>query len=79
MVRFHFYIWLFDRNFENIFRAGAGKMELDREAAEKRAAWERLSAESKVTNWLVRHQYSIMFGGWLSACAVAGSLIWKNK
>jgi len=58
---------------------GAGKMELDREAAEKRAAWEHLSAQSKITNWLVRHQYSIMFGGWLGACAVAGNIIWKNK
>jgi len=58
---------------------GAGKMELDREAAEKRAAWAELSAQSKITNWLVGHQYSIMFGGWLGACAVAGSVIWKNK
>jgi len=54
-------------------------MELDREAAETRAAWERLSAQSKITSWLVRHQYSIMFGGWLTACAVAGNVIWKNK
>lgn len=58
---------------------GAGKMELDREAAEKRAAWDQLSAQSKITTWLVRHQYSIMFGGWLGACAIAGSIIWKNK
>jgi len=57
----------------------AGKLELEREAAEKRAAWEALSSRSRITNWLVGHQYSIMFGGWLSACAVAGSIIWKNK
>jgi hypothetical protein len=62
-----------------VCRFGAGKMELDREAAEKRAAWEQLSAQSKITTWLVRHQYSIMFGGWLGACAIAGSIIWKNK
>jgi len=54
-------------------------MELDREAAEKQAAWEELSARSKVTHWLVRHQYSIIFGGWLGTCAVAGNIIWKNK
>ena len=58
---------------------GAGQMELNREAAEKRAAWEQLSAQSKITNWLVRNQYSIMFGGWLGTCAVAGNIIWKNK
>jgi len=58
---------------------GAGKLEMDREAAEKRAAWEELSSRSKITSWVVRHQYSIMFGGWLGACAVAGNIIWKNK
>jgi len=58
---------------------GAGKLELDREAAEQRAAWKDLSTRRKVTKWLVNHQYSIMFGGWLGACAVAGSIIWKNK
>ena len=60
-------------------RVGVGKMELDREAAEKRAAWEELSSRSKITYWLVRHQYSIIFGSWLGACAVAGNIIWKNK
>ena len=30
-------------------RVGAGKMELDREAAEKRAAWEELSSKRKIT------------------------------
>jgi len=58
---------------------GAGKMELDREAAEKRAAWEELSAQNKITHWLVRHQYSIIFGSWLGTCAIAGNIIWKNK
>jgi len=58
---------------------GAGKMELDREAEESRAAWEELSAKKKIMKWLVGHQYSIMFSGWLASCAVAGSIIWKNK
>jgi len=58
---------------------GAGKMELDREAEERRVAWEQLSVQSKVMKWLVGHQYSIMFGGWLASCAVAGSIVWKNK
>jgi hypothetical protein len=70
---------IFERNLNAFFRVGAGKMELDREAAEKRAAWEELSSKSKITHWLVRHQYSIIFSSWLGACAVAGSIIWKNK
>jgi hypothetical protein len=62
-----------------LLRADAGKMELDREAEESRAAWEQLSAKKKIMKWVVGHQYSIMFGGWLASCAVAGSIIWKNK
>lgn len=60
-------------------RAGAGKMELDREAEEERAAWEELSTQKKVMKWIVGHQYSLMFGGWLTGCAVASSIVWKNK
>ena len=59
-------------------RSGAGKVELDREEKENREAWERLSKENKVQNWLVNHQYSIMAGSWVASCAVAGSIIWKN-
>jgi len=59
--------------------ADAGKMELDREAEESRTAWEELSTKKKIMKWVVGHQYSIMFGGWLASCAVAGSIIWKNK
>lgn len=54
-------------------------MEMDREAAESRAAWEALSSQSKISNWLIRHQYGVMFGGWLATSAVAGSIIWRNK
>lgn len=54
-------------------------MELDREAEEKRAAWEALSTRNKVTNWLIGHQYSVMLGGWLGTGAVAGTFIWRNK
>ena len=79
MVRLYLHCELLDRKLNAFVRSGAGKTELDREAAEKRAAWEQLSAESKVTDWLIRHQYSIMFGGWAGSCAVAGSIIWKNK
>lgn len=59
--------------------SGAGKMELDREAHEQQAAWDELSSQSKLKNWLVNHQYSIMLGGWVASCAVAGSIVWKNK
>lgn len=59
-------------------RSGVGKAELDREALETKEAWEKLSSESKVQNWLVNHQYSIMAGSWVASCAVAGSIIWRN-
>jgi len=65
--------------FDRAHWTGAGRMELDREAAEEGARWDALSMKEKIGDWGVRHQYSIIMGSWVLSMAVAGSIIAKDR
>lgn len=58
---------------------GAGKNEMDREAAAEQAKWDALSTGEKVRDWATRHQYSIILGSWALSMGVAGGIISRNK
>ncbi|EGN94433.1 hypothetical protein SERLA73DRAFT_144168, partial [Serpula lacrymans var. lacrymans S7.3] len=58
---------------------GAGKMELDKEAAEAEARWNALSTKEKVKSWAIQHQYSIILGSWALSIAAAGGIIARDK
>lgn len=58
---------------------GAGKMELDREAAEEEARWNALTTKEKIGDWATRHQYSIILGSWALSMAVAGGIISRDR
>lgn len=58
---------------------GAGRMELDRVAAEKEARWSALSVKQKVADWASRKQYAIIFGSWALSMAVAGAIVARDK
>ena len=60
-------------------RTGAGRIELDREAAEEQARWEALSTKAKIGDWASRHQYSIIVGSWVLSMAVAGGIISRDR
>ncbi|EIW75663.1 hypothetical protein CONPUDRAFT_65908 [Coniophora puteana RWD-64-598 SS2] len=58
---------------------GAGKNEMDREAAEEQARWESLTTGDKVSDWATRHQYSIILGSWALSLGIAGGIVARNK
>ncbi|KAG6334759.1 hypothetical protein ID866_4336 [Astraeus odoratus] len=58
---------------------GAGRMELDRAAAEEEARWRALPMKDKVADWAARHQYGIIFGSWALSMAVAGAIIARDR
>ncbi|KAG1883863.1 hypothetical protein F4604DRAFT_267077 [Suillus subluteus] len=65
--------------FDRAHWTGAGKMELEREAAEEEARWGALTTKEKIGDWATRHQYSIILGSWALSMAVAGSIISKDR
>lgn len=54
-------------------------MELERVAAEEREQWERLSLRQRVSNWAVRHQWSLIMGGWVTSVATAGFVLSRDR
>lgn len=65
--------------FDRAHWTGAGRMELDREAAETEARWKALSTKEKIGDWATRHQYSIIVGSWALSMAVAGGIIARDR
>lgn len=65
--------------FDRAHWTGAGKLELDREAAEEEARWGALTTKAKIGDWATRHQYSIILGSWALSMAVAGSIISRDR
>ncbi|KIJ62253.1 hypothetical protein HYDPIDRAFT_114736 [Hydnomerulius pinastri MD-312] len=65
--------------FDKASWTGAGRMELDRVAAEEDARWNTLSTGEKFRDWATRHQYSIIIGSWALSMAVAGAIISRDK
>lgn len=52
---------------------------LEEKQAREETHWQRLSASEKLKDWAVRHQYSLILGGWTASICVAGAVIWRNK
>ncbi|KAG1744497.1 hypothetical protein EDD22DRAFT_919326 [Suillus occidentalis] len=65
--------------FDRAHWTGAGKWELDREAAEEEARWNALTTKEKIGDWATRHQYSIILGSWVLSMAVAGGIISRDR
>lgn len=65
--------------FDRAHWTGAGKWELDREAAEEEARWKALTTKEKIGDWATRHQYSIILGSWVLSMAVAGGIISRDR
>ncbi|KAG1733925.1 uncharacterized protein EDB91DRAFT_1057155 [Suillus paluster] len=65
--------------FDRAHWTGAGRMELDREAAEAEAQWNALSTKQKIGDWASRHQYSIIVGSWVLSMAVAGGIVARDR
>ncbi|KAG2129553.1 uncharacterized protein EDB93DRAFT_1182289 [Suillus bovinus] len=65
--------------FDRAHWTGAGKVELDREAAEEEARWRALTTKEKIGDWATRHQYSIILGSWALSMAVAGGIISRDR
>lgn len=41
--------------------------------------WNRLSLGEKVKDWSLRHQYTLIMGGWAGSLGVAAAIISRNK
>ncbi|THG97614.1 hypothetical protein EW026_g4411 [Hermanssonia centrifuga] len=57
----------------------AGKEELDMIEARKREKWEKMGTGERVKDWMARHQYSVILGGWSGSMVVAFGAIMRNK
>ncbi|KII95288.1 hypothetical protein PLICRDRAFT_34127 [Plicaturopsis crispa FD-325 SS-3] len=57
---------------------GAGKAELEREAAERERRWQQLSLSRRITEWTVDHQYSLIVAGWALSVGIAGAVVWRR-
>lgn len=58
---------------------GAGKAELDKEAALAQARWDQLSTVDKAKDWAARHQYSIIGGSWVASMAIAFGIVARDR
>jgi hypothetical protein len=52
---------------------------LEERQAKEDMHWQQLSGTEKLKEWALRHQYSLIFGGWAASVCVAGAIIWRNK
>ncbi|KAK2465953.1 hypothetical protein APHAL10511_001594 [Amanita phalloides] len=58
---------------------GAGAQLLEERQKRDDMHWKMLSAKEKMVDWALRHQYSIIMGGWATSLCLAGAVIWRNK
>jgi len=52
---------------------------LDQKEAKEEARWENLDNTSKLKDWALRHQYSLILGGWVLGLGVAGAVLYRDK
>lgn len=42
-------------------------------------AWVAMSTKDKVADWVSRHEYTVILGGWVASIGVAGAIITRDK
>lgn len=52
---------------------------LEEKQVREETHWKQLSASEKMKDWAIRHQYSLIIGGWATSLCLAGAVIWRNK
>lgn len=52
---------------------------LDHKELEEHKRWSRLSLSEKVKDWSLRHQYTLIMGGWAGSLGLAAAVISRNK
>jgi hypothetical protein len=41
--------------------------------------WKQMTLSQKASDWVSRHEYSFILGGWALSLAIAGGIIWRDK
>lgn len=52
---------------------------LDQKELERMKQWDSLTLGQKIGDWSMRHQYTLIMGGWASSLGVAAAIISRNK
>ncbi|KAL0950150.1 hypothetical protein HGRIS_010146 [Hohenbuehelia grisea] len=52
---------------------------LEEKEVKEEARWESLDTSSKLKDWALRHQYSLIVGGWALSLGVAGAVLYRDK
>ncbi|KAJ7591466.1 hypothetical protein C8J56DRAFT_935644 [Mycena floridula] len=52
---------------------------LDQRQIKLEGKWEQMTTKDKMADWAVRHQYSLILGGWAVGIAVAGGIISRDR
>ncbi|KAF8676129.1 hypothetical protein AX14_004998 [Amanita brunnescens Koide BX004] len=58
---------------------GVSVQMLEEKQVREETHWKQLSASEKMKDWAIRHQYSLIIGGWATSLCLAGAVIWRNK
>jgi len=60
-------------------REGETTRVLDEKRLQEEQRWESLPLTEKLSDWVARHQYPVIFGGWALSLGVAGAIISRQK
>jgi hypothetical protein len=52
---------------------------LDERRLQEEKRWQSLPVKEKAADWVARHQYTVILGGWASSLGIAGAIISRNK
>ncbi len=52
---------------------------LDEQQLQQEKKWQALTLKDKIADWSVRHQYTIILGGWAGSLALAGAIISRDR
>ncbi|TFK43847.1 hypothetical protein BDQ12DRAFT_709523 [Crucibulum laeve] len=58
---------------------GEGVRILDEREHQLEKRWQEMSLKAKIGDWMERHEYSIILGGWAGSLGVAGAIISRQK
>lgn len=61
------------------YRDGVSVQMLEEKQEREERQWKQLSASEKMKDWAIRHQYSLIIGGWATSLCITGAFIWRNK
>lgn len=65
--------------FMDAFREGEGLRILDQRELQAMKMWDNMSISQKVADWSMRHQYTLIMGGWAGSLGLAGAIISRQK